>query len=53
MPTIRELPARRRLSPAMVRIFLLGRPRHRYVAGMPPLVFCRADLIVDNLGVHL
>jgi hypothetical protein len=36
-----------------VRILLHGCPLHSYVAGIPRLVFCRAGLIVDNLGVKL
>ncbi len=33
--------------------FLLGCPLHSGIAGMPRLVFCRAGLIVDKLGVQL
>jgi hypothetical protein len=42
-----------RLWPGMVRVFLLGCPLHSGIAGMPRLVFCRAGLIVDKLGVQL
>jgi hypothetical protein len=53
LPTIRDSFALWRLSPEMVRIFLRGCPLHSDVGGMPPLVFCRAGLIVDKLGVQL
>jgi len=53
LPAIRDSFALRRLSPEMVRIFPRRFLLHSDIGGIPPLVFCRAGPIVDNLGVHL
>ena len=53
LPTIRDSFALRRHFASDGTHFRHGCPLHSYVADVPPLVFYRAGLIVDNLGVHL